>query len=612
VGILDEDVARVREATNMVAVVSEHLALKRVGRRYQGLCPFHAEKTPSFSVNPELGLYHCFGCGAGGDAIRFIREIEHLDFATAVERLAAKANITLRYDDAAVTKDRQRRDRLVEAMTAAVAFYHRLLLEDTSGGLARRYLRSRGFDGDVARAFAIGWAPDRYDALSIHLQQQRFARQDILDAGLAFVNRVNKLQDFFRSRVMFPIYDVRGDAVAFGGRALEGGPKYKNSPESPIYQKSRVLYGLNWAKPDIVAKSEAVICEGYTDVIAFFGAGVPRAVATCGTALTEDHVRVLRNFAPNLVLGYDADDAGQNAALKIYQWEDSYEIRLSVADLPPGKDPADVGQESPERLAAAVAGARPFLQFRLERLLGAADLASVEGRAVAAKAAVALVAEHPSDLVRDQYLMQLAERVGIDVDRLRRAAAEAEPGPAGGADRRDGPRRDGAGGRRERSDGREAAERAARPRPPARDRSETEALRVAVHEPALVAALLDDALFVDPVVHEAYGILASSATFHEALERAGGEVHDLLQRLAVEDLPWGDDAATYATSVLVQLVEAAGTRRLTAMARTGDDRASELKAVLETLVANRSAGTWTVAADAAAQLLPWVAGSGEE
>lgn len=576
----------------MVAIVSEHLALKRVGRRYQGLCPFHAEKTPSFSVNPELGLYHCFGCGVGGDAIRFVREIEHLDFATAVERLAAKAGITLRYDDAAVTKDRQRRDRLVEAVTAAVAFYHRLLLEDASAGIARRYLRSRGLDGDVARQFSLGWAPDRYDALSVHLQQQRFVRQDLLDAGLAFVNRVNKLQDFFRARVMFPIFDVRGDAVAFGGRALEGGPKYKNSPESPIYSKSRVLYGLNWAKPDIVAKSEGVICEGYTDVIAFFRAGVPRAVATCGTALTEDHVRVLRNFAPNLVLGYDADDAGQNAALKIYQWEDSYEIRLSVADLPKGLDPADVGQENPEQLAAAVQNARPFLQFRLDRLLRAADLASVEGRAAAAKAAVALVAEHPSDLVRDQYLMQLAERVGIDVDRLRKAAVERT--------RPDAPPR------------REKGEAAERRRAPARDRSEVEALRVAVHEPGLVAALLDEALFVDPVVREAYGVLASSATFHEALERAGGEVHDLLQRLAVEDLPWGDDPTTYATSVLVQLVEAAGTRRLADMVRSGDDRASELKAVLETLVSNRSAGTWTVAADAAELLLPWVAGSGEE
>jgi DNA primase len=601
VGILDEDVARVREATNMVAVVSEHVGLKRVGRRYQGICPFHAEKTPSFSVNPELGLYHCFGCGVGGDAIQFIREIEHLDFATAVERLAAKAGITLRYDDAATGRDRQRRDRLVEATAAAVDFYHRLLLDDPGAGVARKYLRSRGFDGDVARAFSIGWSPDRYDALSLHLQQRKFSREDVVDAGLAFVNRVNKLQDFFRGRVMFPIFDVRGDPVAFGGRALEGGPKYKNSPESPIYQKSRVLYGLNWAKPDIVARSEAVICEGYTDVIAFFGAGVTRAVATCGTALAEDHLKVLRNFAPNMVLAYDADDAGQNAALRIYQWESSYEIRLSVADLPPGQDPADVGLSDPARLAASVESARPFLQFRLERLLRAADLASVEGRAAAAKSAVAIIAEHPNDLVRDQYLMQLADRVSIDVDRLRRAIADNAGG--GRRDRSDRP--DGYAAGRSGND-------APRRRAPVHDRTEIEALRVAVHEPALVADRLDGALFIDPVVHDAYCLLASSATFHEALGRAGGEVHDLLQRLAVEDLPWGEDAGTYATSVLVQLVEAAGTRRLTDMVRSGDDRASELKAVLEMLVSNRSAGTWTVAADAAEQLLPWVAGSGEE
>ena len=605
-GILDEDVARVREATNIVAVVSEHLALKRVGRRYQGLCPFHSEKTASFSVNPELGLYHCFGCGAGGDTIQFVREVEHLDFATAVERLAARAGVTLRYDDAAVSRDRQRRDRLVAATAAAVDFYHRLLLDDPGAGAARRYLRSRGFDGDVARAFSIGFSPDRYDALSVHLQQQKFARQDLLDAGLAFVNRVNKLQDFFRARVMFPIFDVRGDPVAFGGRALEGRPKYKNSPESPIYQKSRVLYGLNWAKADIVTRSQAVICEGYTDVIAFFGAGVPRAVATCGTALAEDHLKVLRNFAPNLVLAYDADDAGQNAALRIYQWEASYEIRLSVADLPTGQDPADVGLADPARLAAAVERARPFLQFRLERLLGAADLASIEGRAAAAKAAVALIAEHPNDLVRDQYLMQLADRVGIEVDRLRRATAESGTGPSDGAGRRG--RADNRGGQRRG----ETVQETPRRRAPVLDRSEVEALRVAVHEPALVADRLDDALFVDPVVHEAYCLLASSTTFHEALERAGGEVCDLLQRLAVEDLPWGDDPATYATSVLVQLVEAAGTRRLAGMLRTGDDRASDLKAVLEMLVASRSAGDWRVAADAAAQLLPWVAGSGEE
>jgi DNA primase len=253
-----------------------------------------------------------------------------------------------------------------------------------------------------------------------------------------------------------------------------------------------------------------------------------------------------------------------------------------------------------------VKGARPFLQFRLERLLRAADLASVEGRAAAAKAATTLIAEHPDDLVRDQYLMQLADQTGIDVDRLRRAADDAASAP----------KTDPAPRRRDRADGsaqaRSAPEPAHRPRRATHDRTEVEALRVAVHEPALVADRLDAALFLDPVVHEAFCLLASSATFHEALEAAGGEVHELLERLAVEDLPWSDDPAPYATSVLVQLVEAAAARRLADMVRTGDDRASELKAVLEMLVSSRSAGTWALAAHAAEQLLPWVAGSGEE
>lgn len=592
-GILDEDVARVREATNLVAVASEHLALKRVGRRYQGLCPFHPEKTPSFTVNPELGLYHCFGCGAGGDAITFVREVEHLDFVGAVERLASRAGITLRYDDAAVSRQRQRRDRLVEALSAAVDIYHRLLLEAPEAGPARRYLRSRGFGGDVARRFRLGWSPEGFDALSRQLQTQKFSRQDLLDAGLAFVNRADRLQDHFRGRVMFPIFDVRGDPVAFGGRALEGqSPKYKNSPESAVYQKSRVLYGLNWAKPDIVAKEEAVVCEGYTDVLAFFCAGVPRAVATCGTALAEDHLRMLRNFAPTVVLAYDADDAGQAAAERIYQWESRYEVRLAVADLPAGQDPADVGQRDPVALVAAVAGARPFLQFRLERLLGAGELESVEGRAAAAKAAVTLVAEHPDDLVRDQYLMQLADRLSIDVDRLRRALAAATGSPGGGGP---GP---------------------SRPAPPPAavrvDRREVEALRLAVHEPALVADRLTASVFADPVAREAFDALAASATFHEALGRTGGEARSLLERLAVEELPWGDDTDAYATSVLVQVLEAAAERRLAQMVRAGDDRASELKHALEALVAARSGGTWAVADRAAAQLLPWVAASGEE
>ncbi len=531
-GILDEDVARVREATNMVAVVSEHVGLKRVGRRYQGLCPFHAEKTPSFSVNPELGLYHCFGCGVGGDAIQFVREIEHLDFATAVERLAAKAGITLRYDDAATGRDRQRRDRLVEATAAAVDFYHRLLLDDPGAGVARKYLRSRGFDGDVARAFSIGWSPDRYDALSLHLQQRKFSRDDLVDAGLAFVNRVNKLQDFFRARVLFPIFDVRGEPAGLGGRSLPGGPppKYRNSPETPLYSKSRVLYGLNWAKAAVVEVGEVVVCEGYTDVIGLARAGLRTGVATCGTALSDEHVRVLKNFARRIVLAYDADAAGQAAAEKFYEWERRYELDLAVADLPPGTDPGELASRDPAALQAAVKGARPFLSFRIDRLLARADVRTPGGKAHAAEAALALIREHPSELTRNEYVGRLATVLDMPVDELQRAVHQHRPVRVG-----------------------------ASPPPRRPEGPEVEALRLAVHRPEEVADILHEALFADPVVLAGYRALCSATTLAQAVDQAGRdgadpEVASLLRRLAVEE----PDAAT--DDVLARLAEEAANR----------------------------------------------------
>ncbi|HET7489616.1 MAG TPA: DNA primase, partial [Acidimicrobiales bacterium] len=426
-GIVEEDVARVRAATDFVQVASEHLALKRVGRRWVGLCPFHAEKTGSFSVNAEEGLYYCFGCQAKGDVITFVREVEHLDFVGAVERLAARAGIELRYDEAREGKERQRRAILVEAMERAVEWYHQRLLSGQDAAPARAYLRSRGYDGDVVRAFRLGWAPGDWDALARTL---RLPDDVLRDTGLGLVNSRNRQQDSFRGRVLFPIFDVAGKPVAFGGRNLPGadGPKYKNSPETPIYSKSRTLYALNWAKDEVVRTGEVVVCEGYTDVIGFFGAGVRRAVATCGTALADEHFRTLKNFARRIVLAYDADAAGQAAAARFYEWEQRYELDLRVAALPPGADPADLARQDPSALVRAVAEARPFLAFRLERVLSGADLGRPEGRARAAEAAMAVVAEHPSELVRDQYVMLVADRCRIDPDRLRQAGARA-PAP---------------------------------------------------------------------------------------------------------------------------------------------------------------------------------------
>src|SRR5436190_21095107 len=425
-GILAEDVQRVRETTDLVALAAEHIALKRVGRSVTGLCPFHTEKSPSFSISPEKGVFYCFGCQKSGDAITFIRELEHLDFVEAVERLAARSGITLRYDDVSFSAERQRKQRLQDAVAEAIAFFHGLLLESEPAGNARRYLRSRGFDGDVARKFSLGWSPDGYDALSRHLQQKKFSRDDIVDAGLAFVNRANKLQDSFRGRVMFPIWDARGEPVGFGGRALDDqGPKYKNTAETSLYQKSRLLYGLHWAKGEIVARGEVVICEGYTDVMAFVLAGVPNAVATCGTALADDHFLTLKNLARKVTLAYDADAAGQAAAERCYLWEQRYEVQFQVADIPPGRDPADVWRDDPEALVTAVKGATPFLEFRIDRLLGASDMSSFEGRARAGERAAAMIVEHPSDLVRDQYVMRLAGQLDIAPDRLRGAVATA-------------------------------------------------------------------------------------------------------------------------------------------------------------------------------------------
>jgi DNA primase len=588
VSILDEDVARVREATDLVAIAGEHIALKKVGRRWSGLCPFHQEKTPSFSINQEMGVWHCFGCQKSGDAITFIREVEHLDFVEAVERLAVRAGITLRYSDANMSKERKRKERLHEAVGEAIDYYHRKLLEDDEAGLARRYLRSRGFEGDVARKFKLGYAPDKYDVLSRHLQDKKFSRQDISDAGLAFVNRTQKLQDQFRARLLFPIWDTRGDPAGFGGRTLtDQGPKYKNSPETPIYQKSRLLYGLHWAKGEVVARGDIVICEGYTDVMAFILAGIPNVVATCGTALADDHFVLMKNLARRITLAYDADSAGQAAAERAYQWEQRYEVEFRVADLPAGRDPADVWRDDPATLVTSYERATPFLQFRIDRLLRAADMTSLEGRARAAEAAAALVAQHPNDLVRDQYVMQLATTLDIDADRLRTTVANVRRGPshvAAAASRRPAP-----------DDTRPI------------DRRELDALRWAVHEPQLVAGRLDATLFNDPRAHAAFDAL-TQWNFQDAVQQAAPEVSVLLERLAVEELSIGNAAPDeVATRVVVNLVEASSQRLLTSMLKAGDERSVQVKTVLDALVSARQTEHWNAAEEPARQLVGWVA-----
>ena len=566
-GIVDEDIARVRESTDLVAVVSGYTQLKRVGQRWSGLCPFHNEKSASFSVNQAEGLYHCFGCKASGDAITFMREKEQLDFVGAVEALANRAGIALRYTERDEGEGRKRQARLFDLTDKAADWYHERLRNGPDAAAARRYLRSRGFDADEVARYRIGWAPDAWDAM---VRSLRVGREDLEAAGLGFQNKAGRLQDFFRARILFPIMDEHSRVVGFGGRKLPeaDGPKYQNSRDNDLYSKSRVLYGLNWAKADAVNRGEVVICEGYTDVIGFHRAGVQRAVATCGTALTEEHVRQLKRFTRRLVLAYDADDAGQTAAERVYAWERTHDIEVAVVALPVGSDPDEMARTDPDSLRGAVEGAIPFLEFRVDRALGGTRMDSAEGRARGAEAALAVVAEHPDPLVRDQYVMAVADRCRIDSavlrDRLDRLRRSPRPEPAAADVRRAG-RQHGRPAGQGWPDGEplppEPAEWGDEGGPvdsaitrrsrPVRDGVETEALKVAINNPAIAAEYLDPTLFSHPLTRAAFSALASADSVGAAIETADDDVATLLRRLVVEtsEASWNDVLSRLATEV---------------------------------------------------------------
>lgn len=585
-GIVPDDITRVREASDIVAIASEHLALRRVGRRWTGLCPFHAEKSPSFSINAEEGLYYCFGCQAKGDVITFVREVEHLDFVGAVERLAARAGIELHYDDENAGRDRQRKAQLYEAMERAVAWYHERLLTAPDAGAARGYLRSRGYDRTVVEQYRLGWAPAEWDALARAL---KLPDDVLVETGLGFKNRTGRQTDTFRGRVLFPIFDVQGRPVAFGGRAVAGteGPKYKNSPETALYHKSRILYGLNWAKADVVTAGEVIVCEGYTDVIGFALAGVPRAVATCGTALADEHFHTLKNFARRVVLAYDADAAGQAAAERFYEWERRYEIDIAVAALPAGKDPADVARDDPDGLRAAVEHARPFLAFRVERVLRAANLATAEGRARAAEAALAVVAEHPNEFLRDQYVMTIADQCRLDPERLRERL-------------RAGPRPDG-----------KRLARAARPAAEdlAAEGPEVEALRLCVHRRAEMLPLLHDVLFGDDLSAAAFTALAAHDTVFDAIEAADPAAAALLQRVAVEET---DAEPLDVVALLASRAAHRAVIELEAEQRASDDPLAYAPIVGWLKLRTEELREHETALDASAQLVAWLADRSEE
>ena len=509
--IVEEDLERLRATVSISDVVQQYVALRRVGRNWVGLCPFHAERSGSFNVREETGRYKCFGCGAAGDVFTFVQEIEHVDFVNAVEQLAAKAGIQLQYTSGGESKDRLRRKKLIEAMGKAVEWYHQRLLTSDDARAARDYLRKRGLAGDIARQFKLGWAPDDWDALSRGVGLPGDA---LRDTGLAFTNKSGRLQDSFRGRVMFPIMSENGDPVAFGGRILPGSndpAKYKNSAETYIYAKSKTLYGLHGAKGDIVAADQVIVCEGYTDVIGFHRAGVKRAVATCGTALTEEHVRMLKRFASRVVLAFDADAAGQGAAEKFYEWEQKYQVQVSVAAFPKGQDPGELSLSNPQALAAAVDNALPFLGFRLQRVMTGRQLNSPEDRARLAEQAMAVVNEHPDTNVRKLYAGQVASHTGLPINDLVAIASRRSARPIV---RVNTVRRVGSS-----------------------ENAEFVAIALLLQRWHDMAGWLDEVLFVDDVARRAFlAVAAGDGSVGRSLELADPEARELIERAAVADI----------------------------------------------------------------------------
>jgi len=440
--IRDEDIALVRERTSIADVVGERVTLKPAGAQtFKGLCPFHEEKTPSFTVRVDKGVYFCFGCGKGGDTIGFVMEADHLTFVEAVEYLASRAGIQLRYEQTPAGSRRPQqgqRQRLVAAHAAAAEFYAEQLLTPPARG-AREFLARRGFDRTTAERYGCGYAPASWDALTRHLRGRGFTDQELVTAGLAREARSGSLIDRFRGRLLWPIRDISGDVIGFGARKLaddDDGPKYLNTPETPIYKKSQVLYGIDQAKREIAKQGRVVIVEGYTDVMACHLAGVPTAVATCGTAFGDDHIQVLRRllmdtdvFTGEIIFTFDGDQAGQQAALRAFDSDQKFVGRTFIAVSPDNLDPCDLRlTKGDAAVRDLVARREPLVDFALRQVIARYDLDTVDGRVDAMRRAAPLVARLKDREKRPEYARKLAGDLGLPVEQVMRAVAAAAKG----------------------------------------------------------------------------------------------------------------------------------------------------------------------------------------
>ncbi|MER7492242.1 DNA primase [Streptomyces pharetrae] len=422
--INDEDVKAVRDAVPIDAVVSEYLQLRNAGGgNLKGLCPFHDEKSPSFQVSPSKGLFHCFGCQEGGDTITFVMKVDHLSFSEAVERLAAQAGITLRYEEGGYNPAHQRgeRIRLVEAHKIAAEWYAEQLATSPEAEAGRVFLAERGFDQAAAVHFGVGYSPQGWDHLTRYLRGKGFTDKELILSGLSQEGRRGPI-DRFRGRLMWPIRDIGGEVVGFGARKLyeaDNGPKYLNTPETAIYKKSQVLYGIDLAKKDIAKSSRAVVVEGYTDVMACHLAGVTTAIATCGTAFGGDHIKILRrllmdNGSARVIFTFDGDAAGQKAALRAFEDDQKFAAETYIAIAPDGMDPCDLRlAKGDEAVADLVEPRTPLFEFALRQIVSRYDLDTPAGRAAALDEAAPVVARIKNSGAQHEVAVQLAGMLGI-------------------------------------------------------------------------------------------------------------------------------------------------------------------------------------------------------
>ena len=438
--IRDEDVAYIRDRAPIDEIVGEYVQLKSAGGgQKKGLCPFHDEKSPSFHVTPSKGYFHCFGCQTGGDVIAFLMKIDHLTFTETIERLADRMSYTLRYDEggsSAPTFSAGARSRLIAANTEAARFYQEQLNTSPDAAHGRDLLTKRGFDKDACMKFGVGFAPDEWDALTKHLRAQGYSIDELETAGLSKMGQRGPI-DRFRNRLTWPIRDISGDVVGFGCRKLasdeeDQGPKYLNTPETPVYKKSQVLYGLDAAKKEIAKKRQAVIVEGYTDVMAAQLAGITTAVATCGTAFGADHIRILRrllmdddSFRGEVIFTFDGDAAGQKAALRAFSEDQKFVTQTFVAVEPDGLDPCELRQQKGDlALRDLIARRVPLFEFAIRAELAHHKLDSAEGRVNALNAAAPLVAQIRDKSLRPEYTRLLAGWLGTEVEIVSKVVAQ--------------------------------------------------------------------------------------------------------------------------------------------------------------------------------------------